>query len=563
MADLSAYKPSGSNYDFSKGPKEIFNALGQEGLFDVILNIPQDDADDEWGGTNRIASEVIINQLGQLSLDVLDPLNSGKQGLKNRVALIERVVATGASPENDVITIGAMTLTESGLSFGSTSIPTISTGETTLNVSVGGSVYQLGDETYTLPGVATSLSSKSLNLYGTNNKVFFNTSGTSWKANVASFTVGADISIGGTFSALVDRLTIDYSGNLTTSGTIQSSGSITTTDSIILDGNITFSDTASSKSLLGHSYSASGFAPLGSLSLSTGQLLMTTDQAYFEAAPGVIRIKDNSPSFGDLIIRPKEVTTQSTLNLEASSGLYLISDSADIEIDASGVLKLISNNGILMDAADTMTINSANGLAVRSTDGWASLSGKTGAEIHSDQEESRFVAQTTKASIISDIIDMDATTEILMESPKVQMKGFDGNPLSALVIVEESYAKLAASSIGGTTSATVSTNIIEINSTGNIEMDATSEINMSVSPGSASSVINMDPSSVTISAGASGAGTSTITMVPTSVEIVTRTMSIDASDELYIKNVPTFTSPTGLLPGRIYKDSSGVLKVAP
>jgi len=92
---LDAYKPGSSwqseagttNYNFSKGPKEIYNAIGDEQLFDVVLNIPQDDQDDEWGGTQRIALERIVDEVGSLRLIVKDPLNNGVSGGSHEVSL--------------------------------------------------------------------------------------------------------------------------------------------------------------------------------------------------------------------------------------------------------------------------------------------------------------------------------------------------------------------------------------------------------------------------------------------------------------------------------------------
>ena len=152
MANLDPYKPTATNYDFSKGPKEVYNAAGDEGLFDVVLNIPQDDTDDEWGGTERIGFERIIDAIGQINLDLYDPFGSGTQGLLNKVGKIERVVQIGATIALDTIHTGSTVLAQDALTFGGTVSPTISTtGVAPLKIQVIAGVYEFGAAFLSLP----------------------------------------------------------------------------------------------------------------------------------------------------------------------------------------------------------------------------------------------------------------------------------------------------------------------------------------------------------------------------------------------------------------------------
>lgn len=108
MADYSDFTSVGGLYDFSKGPKGIYYAKGDENLFGVVLNVPQTDDDDEWGGTERIALERISDEIGALQEYVLDPAGGGN-GLTTRVAALETVVDV----TNDTVSVGNITLTGS------------------------------------------------------------------------------------------------------------------------------------------------------------------------------------------------------------------------------------------------------------------------------------------------------------------------------------------------------------------------------------------------------------------------------------------------------------------
>jgi len=105
MANYDDFMSVGGLYDFSKGPKGLYYASGDENLFGVVLNIPQTDDDDEWGGTERIALERITDEIGTLQEYVLDPAGGGN-GLTTRVAALETVVDV----TNSTVTVGNTTI---------------------------------------------------------------------------------------------------------------------------------------------------------------------------------------------------------------------------------------------------------------------------------------------------------------------------------------------------------------------------------------------------------------------------------------------------------------------
>ena len=88
MPTFQNYSSSGENYTFSKGPKDIYHANGDDELFAVVLNAPQQDADDEWGGTERIAKERIIDEIGKMEITLYDPKNDGQFGLIRKMELL-------------------------------------------------------------------------------------------------------------------------------------------------------------------------------------------------------------------------------------------------------------------------------------------------------------------------------------------------------------------------------------------------------------------------------------------------------------------------------------------
>ena len=96
MPDYSDFTSMSSIYDFSKGPKSLYYAKGDEDLFAVVLNVPQRDDDDEWGGTERVALERVADEIGTLQEWVLNPGGGGAdpdgKGLVSHVLTIETML---------------------------------------------------------------------------------------------------------------------------------------------------------------------------------------------------------------------------------------------------------------------------------------------------------------------------------------------------------------------------------------------------------------------------------------------------------------------------------------
>ena len=110
MANIDDFQSDGTAFNFSKGPKSIYYGLGDEDVFGVVLNVPQTDDDDEWGGTERIALERVVDQVADLTIDVKDPANSGANGLLNRMSAFEDIVTKDGSGDITSLTIGDITL---------------------------------------------------------------------------------------------------------------------------------------------------------------------------------------------------------------------------------------------------------------------------------------------------------------------------------------------------------------------------------------------------------------------------------------------------------------------
>jgi hypothetical protein len=91
MSDYDQFRSDSTQYDFSKGPKSLYVPLSDGSstgslLDGVVLNVPQTDTDDEWGGTDRIALERIVDKVGKLEYEVEDPHGSGAGGLLNKMS---------------------------------------------------------------------------------------------------------------------------------------------------------------------------------------------------------------------------------------------------------------------------------------------------------------------------------------------------------------------------------------------------------------------------------------------------------------------------------------------
>ena len=93
MSDYSEYQSDGA-YSFSKGPKSLYSGKSDPSLLGVVLNVPQTDIDDEWGGTERIAWERVIDKIGELQEDVQDPYGSGDSLKPRMTALVGSSVSS-------------------------------------------------------------------------------------------------------------------------------------------------------------------------------------------------------------------------------------------------------------------------------------------------------------------------------------------------------------------------------------------------------------------------------------------------------------------------------------
>lgn len=76
MADLYSEGPIYSEIGYSKGPKSTYYGLNDQQLPASVLNVPQTDADDEWGRTQRIADERTLDFIAKIYKTLFDPFGS-------------------------------------------------------------------------------------------------------------------------------------------------------------------------------------------------------------------------------------------------------------------------------------------------------------------------------------------------------------------------------------------------------------------------------------------------------------------------------------------------------
>lgn len=113
MADFTSPYP---DLSYSKGPKQLyFNQNYDETLFSVVLNVPQNDEDDEWGRTEIIGMRQVVDRLTALVADVNGTDVSVTGGLVKRVTQIETIVDFA----NTQVTVGTTALKQGELDFGS------------------------------------------------------------------------------------------------------------------------------------------------------------------------------------------------------------------------------------------------------------------------------------------------------------------------------------------------------------------------------------------------------------------------------------------------------------
>jgi hypothetical protein len=243
MANYDDFVSMGTTYEFSKGPKSIYYAKGDEDLFGVVLNVPQQDDDDEWGGTERIALERVSDEIGSLQEYILDP-GGGGNGLWDRVAALETIVNV-STPYVDVgdvtisgstnsITIGSSALLDGtqlqlggsgaflasqisanqyNISYKTEAIKMFDDGITpTVTISIGSTNYIFGASTFVVPGITIS-----------------GDLGVSGDVNATNLTLTGDITGVkdiGTTGAYMETLYVDTVSSSTLCGTIVATGSI-------------------------------------------------------------------------------------------------------------------------------------------------------------------------------------------------------------------------------------------------------------------------------------------------------------------------------------------------
>jgi hypothetical protein len=159
MADYSQYNSNNNAYEFSKGPKSLYFGLGDDQLLGLVLNVPQTDADDEWGGTERIGWERIVDKVSQLMVEVEDPYGSGTGGLVNRVNALLGTPGGAA---------GLIDLT----------VPSMTLGDIIINGSLNkvtiGTTAELAENSLKLADFTISQGSNSYSaVYGKNSLKFF------------------------------------------------------------------------------------------------------------------------------------------------------------------------------------------------------------------------------------------------------------------------------------------------------------------------------------------------------------------------------------------------------
>jgi len=230
MSDYDQFRSDSTQYDFSKGPKSLYVPLtdgsSTGSLLDgVVLNVPQTDTDDEWGGTDRIALERIVDKVGKLEYEVEDPHGSGAGGLVNQM---DSLIGTSG-----IINLSAHSLTLGTVLINGT-LNTISIGTTTeltagsltigtnFSATVSGSLAKIQYFTNRIDIYDDSVSTHYINLYvnggtrfsltDTNLNIVVGTTNITGTLSVTGFTTLGDVLVGGTANLV---------GTINLSGAIQ------------------------------------------------------------------------------------------------------------------------------------------------------------------------------------------------------------------------------------------------------------------------------------------------------------------------------------------------------
>lgn len=148
MADYTS--PYADIPSYGKGPKSVYSpedTVSTSGFFEVVLNVPQMDDDDEWGKTETIALRQIADRINTLVQEVEDPNATGTSGLVNQVTALRKVVLLDSNVFTSGVTDGC------SLSIGSTQISETSAAfgrniSVAGNINVEGSILSKGAFTF-------------------------------------------------------------------------------------------------------------------------------------------------------------------------------------------------------------------------------------------------------------------------------------------------------------------------------------------------------------------------------------------------------------------------------
>ena len=273
------YKTTGE-YDFSKGPKSLYqpdpNAPIDSIFSGVVLNVPQTDTDDEWGGTSRIAEERIIDKLGALELEVEGLAGVG--GLKNQMLdLVGTTVkiTSFTDPFIDMsvpkISLGIVTATPTVVLNGATGAITATsltlTGAiTAVSADLSGNMSVSGDSTVsgTLNvniGTFDALTVASLTVSGS--------ASFSHSLSAASIAISGAITAASlTLTGAISAASADLSGNMSVSGDSTVSGILNVNEGTF--GALTVASlTVSGSASFSHSLSAASIAVSGAITAAS------------------------------------------------------------------------------------------------------------------------------------------------------------------------------------------------------------------------------------------------------------------------------------------------------
>ena len=308
------YKTTGE-YDFSKGPKSLYqpdpNAPIDSIFSGVVLNVPQTDTDDEWGGTSRIAEERIIDKLGALELEVEGLAGVG--GLKNQML---DLVGT---------TVKITSFTDPFIDM---SVPKISLGIVTATPTV------------VLNGATGAITAASLTLTGAISAASADLSG--------NMSVSGDSTVSGTLNVNIgtfDALTV---ASLTVSGSASFSHSLSAA-SIAVSGAITAASlTISSKITLSTPYMVpvcmleptSSYVNLGSSTNYFGGIYTSafTSYASMFTAYGLFPIDTNTADLGSSAKAFKDIYAVGAISAASATILGNMTVSGDSTV--SGILNV-------------------------------------------------------------------------------------------------------------------------------------------------------------------------------------------------------------------------------